>query len=311
MLRYKADLQTIFVLLVYAALVVGAWTLAPLSPLVVIPLVAVICLFSWFAATIAHNTVHCPVFKNRTLNRVFQVWVTLSYGFSVSEFVPGHNLSHHKFTQQPRDLMRTDRMRFGWNLLNLLLFAVPVGYRVTRSNMRYAREWKDRRKAWYRQFLIETYLTWGLKAALLLVDWRKCLLFVVVPHLFAVWGITTINFLQHDGCDPHSEINGSRNFTSPILNFFTCNNGYHTIHHIEPGLHWSLLPAAHAARVRPEMDPRLEERSLLAYLWRTFVWPGKRVNYDGTPLVLPPRRTDDDWVPTAVNAAEVDLGATA
>ena len=36
----------------------------------------------------------------------------------VSMFVPGHNLSHHKYLQKPKDRMRTDKLRFRWNLLN-------------------------------------------------------------------------------------------------------------------------------------------------------------------------------------------------
>lgn len=44
---------------------------------------------------------------------------------------------------------------------------------------------------------------------------------------------------------PDSKYNHSRNFTGPILNFFCFNNGYHTQHHISPGLHWSLLPMRH------------------------------------------------------------------
>ena len=52
-----------------------------------------------------------------------------------------------------------------------------------------------------RQLRLEIAVVWGVKLALFLVDWRKALLFVLVPHLFAVWGITAVNFVQHDGCD--------------------------------------------------------------------------------------------------------------
>ena len=68
------------------------------------------------------------------------------------------------------------------------------------------------------------------------------------------WFITMINFVQHDGCevDPsHRGVNFARNFTGSWFNFFTLNNGYHTIHHLKPGLHWSVLPAHHARTVKP------------------------------------------------------------
>lgn len=40
--------------------------------------------------------------------------------------------------------------------------------------------------------------------------------------------IVTLNLLQHDGCDPHSPVNHSRNFVGPILNFLCFNNGART-----------------------------------------------------------------------------------
>ena len=82
-----------------------------------------------------------------------------------------------------------------------------------------------------------------------------------------------MNLLQHDGCDENSEWNGSRNFVGKLVNFWTYNNGYHTIHHIEPGLHWSLLPAEHAKRVAPFIHPNLDQPSLLAYLFRCLLRP--------------------------------------
>ena len=54
------------------------------------------CLFSFVGAVAVHNSVHCPVFESQTLNRVFQVVLSLTYGHPVSNYVPGHNLSHHQ-----------------------------------------------------------------------------------------------------------------------------------------------------------------------------------------------------------------------
>jgi hypothetical protein len=135
-----------------------------------------------------------------------------------------------------------------------------------------------------------------VKVGLLLLDWRKALVLMVVPHLFANFGIVTINFLWHDGCDAEHPVNHSRNFVGPLLNFLAVNNGYHGMHHIEPGLHWSLLPRAHAERVRPSLHPALEQPSLPRYLFRTFIYPGKRIRYDGTPLVVVDLGPDRDWV---------------
>jgi len=39
--------------------------------------------------------------------------------------------------------------------------------------------------------------------------------------------------------------NGARNFVGPVVNFLTFNNGYHTIHHMHPTMHWSRLAGVH------------------------------------------------------------------
>ena len=35
--------------------------------------------------------------------------------------------------------------------------------------------------------------------------------------------------------------NNARNFIGPVINYLTFNNGYHTIHHMYPSMHWSRL----------------------------------------------------------------------
>jgi fatty acid desaturase len=308
MLRYSADWRTLFFMAVFAALSIGGWVLDPHGPLLWV-WVPVTMVSSWICAIIAHNTVHCPVFTRRWMNQVFQVWLSLSYGFPVSEFVPGHNLSHHKFLQQREDVMRTSKVNYRWNLLNFLLFFFHVGPGVTLGNYRYKKLMARRLPAWNRQLMVEIAFVWGVKAVLLLVDWRKALLFVIVPHLFAVWGITTVNFLQHDGTDENHPYNHSRNFVGRVFNFFTLNNGFHGIHHRHPGLHWSLAPEAHEKEFKPFMDPRLDEPSLLRYMFRAFIYPGKRLRYDGKPVVHENRGPDVDWVSASRDAAAEELGA--
>jgi hypothetical protein len=44
----------------------------------------------------------------------------------------------------------------------------------------------------------------------------------------------------------------------------------------------------------------------LAYSVKAYVWPGKRLTYDGKPLVLGPPREDEDWLPT-VARTEIDI----
>ncbi len=312
MLRYRADLRTLAFVATYYTLVVVQWIYAPKELYLAIPLVLATCVFSFLGAVATHNTVHSPVFKNRTLNRIFQVVLTLVYGHPVSAYVPGHNLSHHKHTQTRRDVMRTTKVRFRWNLLNGLLFMPSVARDILTADMRYFKAMHRRNPPWFRQMTLEFVVFFAAMGALLLLDWQKFILYILIPHQYAAWGIVTMNLLQHDGCDQDSDYNHSRNFVGKLVNWWTYNNGYHTIHHMEPGLHWSLLPEEHAKRVKPYIHPNLDQASLLGYLWRTFGWPGERTTYDGKPLVLPEEGPDEEWIPGPKETPDdVSLGAIA
>lgn len=309
MLRYRADLRTLAFVAIYFGLTALLWVTRP-ELAAAVPLLVATCFFSFFGAVITHNTVHCPMFRSRTLNRVMQVVLTLTYGHPVSSFVPGHNLSHHKHTQSRRDVMRTSKVRFRWHLLNGLFFMFRMAPDIMRADSLYIKAMRERHPAWFRQMALELGALYGAYAVLIYLDWRAFLLYVFLPHRYAGWGIITMNLLQHDGCDERSEYNHSRNFVGRVVNWCTFNNGYHTIHHETPGLHWSLLPAAHAERIAPLIHPALDQPSLLAYVWRTFIWPGKRLTYDGKPVQLPDEGPDEDWIPAPRNTPkDVSLGA--
>jgi fatty acid desaturase len=316
MLRYRADRRTIFFVTLYF-LVIGAlwmfvdpaWIADPSRFWIVLLPLPVACLLSFMGAVATHNAVHSPVFEKRWQNKIFQIVLTLTYGHPVSAYVPGHNLSHHKHTQSRRDVMRTTKARFRWNLLNGLLFPILVGRGIMQGEGRYFRAMKHRLPRWYRQYRVEFYLFWAVQIALFVVDWQKALLFWLVPHLYAQWGIVTMNVLQHDGCDAESQYNHSRNFVGRLVNWWTYNNGYHSIHHDHPGLHWSLAPEAHAREYSPHIHPNLEQKSLLAYIFRTFLL-NRREAYDGTPYVLPEEGPDEEWIPRPEETRD-ELGAEA
>ena len=296
MLRYRADLRTLAFVAAYFVALIGAWCLPFGRWGLAAFAVTLLAWLSWINAVITHNAVHLPIWRSPAWNRAMRIVLSLTYGFPVSDYVPGHNLSHHRFTQTRRDVMRTSKVRFRWNLLNLLSLFPAVALDVMRANARYVRFARVTRPDWLRDRKIEIAITWGLKVALVLLDWKKALLFVFVPHLGAVWGVTTVNYLWHDGCDEGDRYNHSRNFVGRIFNWFHFNAGYHGMHHDEPGLHWSLLPARHAETIHPYIHPALEQPSLLVYLVRTFVLETRRLRYDGTPVVLPVEGPDEDWI---------------
>jgi len=313
MLRYAADWRTLFFVAIYCTLVYVGFAFWEQMEIWQIALLFIaMCNFSFFSAVMVHNTIHCPIFKQRWMNKVFQHVLSFCYGHAVSAFVPGHNFSHHKYTQREKDVMRTTKMRWRWNFLNQLLFFHTMLPDIMRDEQRFVNAMRKERPAWFWQYWTEMIIFLATQLALLYLNWKAFIILVFIPHHYGVWGIVGVNFWQHDGCDPDHKYNHSRNFTGKILNWFAFNNGYHTIHHDQPTLHWSLLPEYHKKLIHPYIHPALEQKSLLVYLWKTLIWPGKRLTYDGKPVVLPPKVKDGDWVSELrVNAHALDLGAEA
>lgn len=308
LLRYSADRRTLAVVITYFLLLFVGFML-PLSWSVTPFFMGLLCLVSFVCAVITHNTVHAPIFWSKRLNQLMQVVLTLTYGHPVSAFVPGHNLSHHRFTQTQRDLMRTSKVNYRWNWLNQLLFAWSVGPAIFMANARFATHMRNNKPKWFRQLMLETAVYILMVVASILIDWQKAILLVMIPHQYAAWGIMGINFIQHDGCDRDSPWNHSRNFTGQLVNWITFNNGYHGIHHMKPSLHWSLLPETHSRELAPNIHPSLDQANFPLYLFKTFVYPGVRTRFTGEKYSPPPVGEDEEWIPQNTSLQVSDLGA--
>ena len=266
MLRYRADLQSVAYMVLATVLLVWQWSLPELS----VPLFLLANFVAVTITVIAHNHNHLRMWRNRTANAVTDYWLTLLYGFPAFAWVPTHNMNHHKFTNREGDYTITYRHSERNNLITLLSYPTVSSYHQQKPIRDYLRDlWgKNRRRFW---FSASQYAVLGLfVAGALLIDWRKALLYVVVPQQFGLFVVLVFNYLQHVHADEESEWNHSRNFVSPLLNVILLNNGLHTAHHHSPGTHWSRMREAHAA-IAHHIDPQLNERSFWWMLLRVFI----------------------------------------
>ena len=136
-------------------------------------------------------------------------------------------------------------MQYENNFFNLLLFAPTIFMKTNANDSAYFSAQRKQGRPIYRQLRAEMCVYVGLQIIIAYHDPWKWLMIFWIPHLLGKYGIITMNMLQHDGCDENHRFNHSRNFTDPFLNFVTSNNGYHTIHHMYPGKHWSRLKDEH------------------------------------------------------------------
>jgi len=308
MLKYKADRRTLAVVSLYFLVTILGWIYFPEAWYLRISIISLLCVLSFMCAVIVHNTIHQPIFKWKFLNRVFQIFLSFTYGHSVSAYVSGHNFSHHLHAQSSMDRIRTSQMRYKWNFLNQLLLFFHVAPGIMADENGFARRMFTERPKWFAQYSVELIIVLGIKFYLLYYNWELAALLLFLPHFYAAWGIVGTNFWQHDGCDENHTYNHSRNFTGSIINFLAFNNGYHGAHHEKPHLHWSLLPKYHKEHLEPHLHPNLNLNNLFTYFWKTLIWPGKRLDYLGNPIALPELEYKD-WIASAdIDANAYQLG---
>mmetsp|Transcript_58838 Transcript_58838/g.137422 ORF Transcript_58838/g.137422 Transcript_58838/m.137422 type:complete len:317 (-) Transcript_58838:112-1062(-) len=294
-----ADARTVGICACKWVLFVAVWHAHPLVWIVLRPcLVFAMALWGFFVAAVVHNAMHRDVFIERVVETVWRVILSSTFGFPVEAYKPTHNLNHHVHTQHEEDHLHTAQMNYKSPLLNLVFFFPTVYPGICRLEKEFlSRELSNfchRRSSRLPLFVLQAVAAHATTIFIMLVDWRRGLVYWIIPNLLAVDGIITMNMLQHDGCETIARgehrgskmnINSARNFTGPIQNWFFCNNGYHTIHHMYSTAHWSELPAMHSKMVEPYIHPMLVEPCVVRYVWRTYVWPGlgpsPRLDIDG------------------------------
>jgi beta-carotene hydroxylase len=227
------------------------------------------------AHVVIHNHMHVSLFRHRAGNVVFQVLAALARGHTVCDTLLPHIHNHHPLRGRPGDWVSPELAgegRSAWSILRYIVVStitmqwerrrlgvpeadfLPSAYRISRP--------------WEKGLLMMAV------AGSLIWNWKVFLGHQVLPWLVALAMLVAINLFQHERCDPDRPYGHSRNFTGAFLNGFCFNNGYHTVHHEQPGTHWSELPEAHR-RTEPLMPSACQEPSFSHYLWRDFLRPNK------------------------------------
>ena len=259
------DLQSLAYVLLYVALIALQWVYG----------------FSWlmyggvlfFAIglqVIHHNHIHLGIWKNKTANNITSFVISILTAVPSAMMYGGHLKNHHVHQHGPEDVTRTYRFGgdhnhlWGYILHPFQAFAVLI----PRFFCDFLNEW-PRRTRFARDLLWQVCwigVVWGV---LLVLDWQKFLLLVLVPQAFGLHWLLGANYLQHAHCDDASEVNYARNFTGAV-NRFWFNIGFHTAHHDFPRAHWSTLRQVHAQQCRATA-PALCCTSFLRYVLQVFI----------------------------------------
>lgn len=216
-------------------------------------LLAVTLLFPWQLALagMCHNHHHCPTFRHALANRAFEVVMFFQLGMLPYGYTLHHNIGHHRhYLDQTVDTNRwrrpDGRTMGSWEFAGRLCLAMyPNVWRIGRAH-----------PALFRKFRRMACVCLALFLGLCALDPVNAVLVFALPLPFALVLQAQATHHQHAGLASADPWRASRSVTGRRYNLRTLNLGYHTAHHLRPGLHWSKLPALHAriaARIPPEL----------------------------------------------------------
>lgn len=279
MLKYRADVRTLAFMAVTTALLFVQWNLEQVHPLLFIWG----CVMAVSVTAIAHNHNHLGLWESSFLNKCTDVWLTLFYGFPVFAWIPTHNQNHHRYNNREEDYTATYKVSENNNLLTLLAYPIHSGGAQQKVIYDYLKKiWYSDRPQFVHCMVQVTALVIFYAGALWL-SWKKALLFIIVPHQVGLNSVLIFNYIQHVHADEDSQWNHSRNVLSPRMNGLLFNNGFHTVHHMNPRKHWSVTPQAHA-EIQHKIDPSLNEPSFTWFFGRTYLLSWFVPRYRSVPM---------------------------
>jgi fatty acid desaturase len=222
---------------------------------------------------------HRPTLEGKLANAVFGNCLSVFYGYPIFAWLPTHNLNHHKLVNRPGDATITWRYTNRNNAFVAATYFFVSSYFQGEWIKKYIIDARKTKPAVFRRIIAQYFVAYGTHVAMaglaiaLHGASRGLLIYALalgIPAFGALWTIMLFNYTQHVHADAWSKTNHSRNFEGKLLNFLLFGNGFHTIHHDKPSLHWADAAREHE-KIKSSIDPRLNEPSLFWYTFRQYV----------------------------------------
>jgi fatty acid desaturase len=189
-----------------------------------------------------HHHQHLATFHQTWLNRCLEFIYTFHTGITTNAWVLHHVLGHHvNYLDQSKDESGWKRgdgtvmgeMEYTWNIAAT---GYPRAFMVG---------WRHKR--YLGPFLGMGALSLVTLAVLFYYRWLNALTVFAIPMVFGYVVTCWHTYCHHAGLDTDDHFQASHNIMHRWYNIMTGNLGFHTAHHVKPGLHWSRLPEFHAS----------------------------------------------------------------
>ncbi|HEV2884554.1 MAG TPA: fatty acid desaturase [Pyrinomonadaceae bacterium] len=209
---------------------------------------------------VQHNHAHLTIFTSRFANVLLGWACHLSIGVPLETYKIHHVMSHHRHNNRFDPSAKDWSSLFGFQGAQMPERPVSKAYYVAsfpfiahgESLLWYLRAPKSKLT---RQFVISMSIVGPLSVFLAWLNPIGFLTFFVIPWAVVVFGMGYNNYDHHVGCKMTSEYDSSNNFLNFYYTVLSFNEGYHVAHHVNPRVHWSLLPAYHGAIEKTGIQP--------------------------------------------------------
>lgn len=188
-----------------------------------------------------HHHQHLPTFRFTFLNRLLEILYTFHTGITTNAWVLHHVLGHHvNYLDQTKDESRWKRD--DGTLMGVTEYTVSVAVTGYPRALQVGERFPEIRKGLVGMGIFSLMLL----SIFFYYNWLNALCVFLVPMIYGYLITCWHTYCHHAGLDSDDHFHASHNIMHRMYNIMTGNLGYHTAHHIKPGLHWSKLPEFHA-----------------------------------------------------------------
>jgi fatty acid desaturase len=209
------------------------------QPLFRIPLwLAVVLLNYSLSVGILHMHCHRSLFRCKYCNRILELALCFPGLISASEMIVIHVHHHHRYNNGSADVTSTMGHERGVQALGYWL---SYGWIVKSYTFRQLFN-KDARLAWRKRRVpyVTDLVICNIAASMLIIFGVSSFLwYYFVPLCISCVTAGYFAWLSHASTDKGGSVNNVNN----LLNLFIFNQGYHSVHHRHPGIHWTDIPS--------------------------------------------------------------------
>ena len=239
LVRKKIDYYPITIILLIFFLDLTVFFLSPTWILTLLWSLASIYI-KGFTCSVNHHHQHYKFFTARWANRILEFIMGTQTGVLGELWVLHHTLGHHQnYLDQSKD--ESAWQKENGEQMNVFEYTFWVGttayFKALNVGKRHPREQKRLRQ--------NIAITIGAIALLGWYNLFNTVIVFILPMLVLLYATVFDTYKHHAGLDTQDPYRATYNITDPTYNWFTCNLGYHTAHHLQCGKHWAELPALH------------------------------------------------------------------